>query len=337
MTETMRALAIDAFGGPERLYMTELPRPVPGVCEVLVEIAYASVNPADWKTREGMLSKYIEYKFPFVLGFDLAGIVREVGPGVSEWRPGDRVFGTSKQGQGLNGSYAQFTIANAAMLASLPANLSMAEAAGIPTAGITAYGGLMDVGALQPGQSVLINGGAGGVGSIAIQIAKAAGALVAVTCSEDNAAYVRHLGADLAIDYRGGDVSAAVHAWVPGGVDLVLDAVGLGTLLPHATEIVRPGGVFVEIEALISAATAEEAWAAATNDVTIVSNMIAVTRLHENLRGLTTMLADGRVRPPPTEIVPLEDAASAHVRVKGGHVRGKIVLRVAAELEARAQ
>ncbi len=337
MADTMRALVLDRFGGPEVLHIAELPRPAPGPGEVLVEIAYASVNPADWKTREGMLSKYIEYKFPFVLGFDLAGVVREVGNGVTDWQAGDRVFGTSKQGQGQNGSYAQFTIANAALLAPLPANVSMAEAAGLPTAGITAYGGLIDVGNLKSGQSVLINGGAGGVGSIAIQIAKAVGAHVAVTCSTGNFNYVQEIGADLAIDYRKGDVDRAVRAWAPEGVDLVLDAVGLSTLLSKATELVRRDGSFVEIETLISTATQEQTAAAAAKGVRIVSNMTAVEHLCEHLRGLAVMVSDGQVRPPPTEIVSLEEAVAAHIRVKNGHVRGKIVLRVAEALEGAAE
>jgi NADPH:quinone reductase-like Zn-dependent oxidoreductase len=335
--QSMRALVIDQFGGPEALHLADIPRPAPGPGEVLVEIAYASVNPADWKTREGMLSRYIAYEFPFVLGFDLAGVVRDVGPGVANWRIGDRVFGTSKQGQGQNGSYAAFTLANAAMLVPLPPNISMAEAAGLPTAGITAYGGLVDVGALKAGQSVLINGGAGGVGSIAIQIAKAVGARVAVTCSAGSFAYVEEIGADLAIDYRKDDVTAAVRAWAPDGVDLVLDAVGLGTLITHAAELVRSGGSFVEIETLISSASPEQIAAAAEKGVRIVSNMIGVARLHEHLRGLAALVAQGKVRPPPTEIVPLDQAGAAQIRVKEGHVRGKIALRVGEILDEAAQ
>ena len=213
----------------------------------------------------------------------------------------------------------------------------MAEAAGLPTAGITAYGGLIDVGNLKPGQSVLINGGAGGVGSLGIQIAKAVGANVAVICSVKNFGYVREIGADLAIDYRKGEVDRAVRAWAPEGVDLVLDAVGLGTLLPQATALVRPGGSFVEIETLISAASQEQMAAAAAKNVRIVSNMISVARLHEHLSGLAAMVVDGLVRPPPTEIVPLDEAAQAHARVKDGHVRGKIALRVAAGLDGVAR
>jgi NADPH:quinone reductase-like Zn-dependent oxidoreductase len=324
----MRAMVIDGFGGPETLHWGELPMPVPGAGEALVRVAYASVNPADWKTREGMLSRYIEYRFPFVLGFDLSGTIEAVGEGVTSLAPGDAVFGTSMQGQGRNGSYAEYTCAYPAMLARLPDNISLAEAAGMPTAGITAYGGLVDVGALGAGQTVLINGAAGGVGSIAIQIAKAKGALVAGTCGPSNEAYVKGLGADYVIDYRAGDVPAELRAWAPEGVDIVLDAVGLDSLLPHATEIVKPGGSFVEIETLISAAGEAQKSAAAERGIRIVSNMIGVARLPEHLAGLAAMIASGLVRPPIVEILPLAQAADAQARVKDGHVRGKIVLAV---------
>lgn len=325
----MRAMVIKGFGGPEVLHWEELPIPQPGPGEVLVRIAYASVNPADWKTREGMLSKYIDYNFPFVLGFDLAGVVEAVGDGVTAHKPGDRVFGTSRQGQGLNGSYAEYTIAHEALLAPIPRHATLAEAAGLPTAGTTAYGGIVDVGGVKAGQTVLINGGAGGVGSIAIQIARALGARVAATCSAGNADYVRQLGADEAIDYRQGDVVGAIRRWAPEGVDLVLDAVGLGSLLDSALAIVKPGGSWVEIETLISQASEAQAAATAAQGVRIVSNMVAILRLPEHLAGLRVLVDDGKVKPPVIEITPLGDVAAAHVRVKEGHVRGKIVLAVA--------
>lgn len=324
----MRAIAMDGFGGPEVLHMAELPKPQPGPGEVLVRVAYAGVNPADWKAREGKLSRYFDYRFPFVLGFDLSGIVEAVGPGVEGLAPGDRVFGMSKQGQGEQGAYADYCLAWPAMLAPVPDTINMAEAAGLPVAGVTAYGGLVDAGGIEAGQTVLINGGAGGVGSLAIQIAKALGARVATTCSARNADYVRELGAERAIDYGSEDVVAAMRDWAPGGVDLVLDAVGLGTLLPRATELVEPGGSFVEIETLISQASEEEVAAGAAEGVRIVSNMIAVMRQPEHLAGLARLCAGGRVRPAPTEVLPLAEAAEAHRRVESGHVRGKIVLQV---------
>lgn len=320
----MFAMVIDGFGGADRLRPADLPIPEPGPGEVRVAVAAASVNPADWKTREGLLSRYITYAFPFVLGFDLAGTVDALGDGVTQFAVGDRVFGTSRQGQGQNGSCAEYTLAHAAMLQPIPAGLSYAQVAILPTAGTTALGGLIDVGGLRAGQSVLIHGGAGGVGSIAIQIAKAQGARVLTTCSAHNAEYVRGLGADIAIDYRACDVTAACGE----GVDLVLDAVGQGTLLPRAIDVVKPGGRYVEIETLISAASADEVARAAVAGVRIVSNMIAIDRLPDQLRRLGEMAANGTVIPPLTDSLPLRDVAEAHRRIEAGHVRGKIALIV---------
>lgn len=259
-----------------------------------------------------MLSKYIGCQFPFVLGFYLAGVIEAVGPGVAALKPGDRVFGMSRQGQGSNGSYAEYTTAYAAM----------------PTGGATAYGGLVDAGGLRAGQTVLINGGAGGVGSIATQIAKAFGARVAVTCAAANADYVSSLGADLAIDYRAGDMPSAVRRWAPEGVDLVLDAVGLDTLLSSATAVVKQGGRYVEIETLMSAASEARIADAARQGVRIISNIAAIARLPEHLAGLARLISEGRVRMPALELMPLGEAARAHERIAQGHVRGKIVLEV---------
>lgn len=324
----MRAMVIHGFGGPEQLVWGELAMPVPAAGEVLVHVLCAGVNPADWKTRVGKLSAFIDYHFPFVLGFDFAGIVEAVGEGVDAFGPGDRVFGMSKQGQGRDGSYAEYCIADAVFLAPLPDGWSFAQAAALPVAGTTAYGGLADVGALKAGQSVLINGGAGGVGSIGIQIARALGARVAATCGPDNIAYVREVGADHAIDYRSGDVAEGVRKWAPGGVDLVLDAVGLDSLLPSAVDIVAPGGRYVEIATLVSQASDDEVAHAAANGVTILSNMNAVMRLPQHLKELAALCDAGAVKPPPIEILPLGEVAEAHRRIEGQHVRGKIILKV---------
>jgi len=323
----MRAIVIDRFGGPEVLRAAELPTPEPGPGQTLVRVAFAGVNPADWKVREGWLASFFACRFPFVPGFDLAGVVEAVGPG-TDLRPGDRVFGTSRQGQGENGSYAEYTTAHAAMLARVPPGVSPDEAAALPTAGTTAYGGLVDAGGLQAGQTVLIHGGAGGVGSIAVQIANSLGARVAATCSAANMDHVRALGAEIAIDYRAGGLPGALRAWAPHGVDLVLDAVGQDTLLPRAADIVKPGGTYVEVETLISRASEAEVADAARQGVRIVSNMVAVSRLPEHLAALSRLLAQGSVRMPARDLLPLADAAQAHRRLASGGQRGKLVLRV---------
>lgn len=329
----MRAMIIEGFGGPEALHLAELAIPEPGPGDVRVKVVACSVNPADWKTREGMLSKYIVYHFPFVLGFDVAGVVDAVGDDNSRFAPGDRVFGISRQGDGINGSYAEFTLCHEAMLAPLPEGLSFEEAATLPVAGMTALGGLVDVGKIAPGQTVLINGGAGGVGSIAIQIAKAAGAQILATCSAHNADYVRGLGADAVIDYRNKDVVAEVKALCPGGVDLVLDAVGLNTLLPRVTELVRRGGAFVEIETLISQASQAETDRAGQAGIAILSNMIASPQMPDQLARIATMAGEGRIKASVTATFALEEVAQAHRQIRDGHTRGKIAIRVDPAIE----
>lgn len=326
----MRAIVINQFGGPDVLQPTELDTPEPGPGEVLVRVMYSAVNPADWKTREGMLERHIQYHFPFVLGFDLAGTVAATGPGVTEFAPGDRVYGTSRQGQGMNGSYAEYTIAASAMLIPAPPHLSLADVAGLPTAGTTAYGGLVDAGEMKPGQTVLIHGGGGSVGTYAIQIARQFGARIAATCSARKRDYVSALGADCIIDYRADNVAESVQRWCPGGVDLVLDAVGLGTLLPSATHIVKPGGRYIEVETLISEAGADDKARAAERSFTIRSNMAAIHRLPAHLKELAALAAAGKVTPQPYEILPLASASEAHWQVQNGTAKGKLLLDIAA-------
>lgn len=325
----MRAMAFCAFGGPEVLAPVALPVPEPGPGQVRAAVNHASANPADAKTCRGLLARYITCNFPFVPGFDLAGTVDAVGPGVTQWAVGDAVFGTSRVGQGANGSFAQYTLADVAMLAPLPAGISSAQAACLPTAGTTALGGLTDVGRLCAGQTVLINGGAGGVGSIAIQIANHLGARVLATCSAHNIRHVMDLGADLAIDYRTGDVVAAVRAQCSDGVDLVLDAVGQGTLSPQADRLVRRGGAFVAIETLICEPDPADVARAGAAGVRVVSNMVAIDRLPDQLRRLGDLAAQGVVCAPVHAIIPLRDLGKALRMIETGHTRGKIAISVA--------
>jgi NADPH:quinone reductase-like Zn-dependent oxidoreductase len=275
-----------------------------------------------------MLQGYFDYHVPFVLGFDLAGVVVAVGENIRRFRPGDRVFGTSRQGEGYDGAYAEYCLARETMLAPLPGTLSPSAAASLPTAGTTAYGALVAVGGLQAGKRVLINGGAGGVGSIAIQIAVTLGARVAVTCSAGNADYVRALGAECVIDYRTEDVPQAVRRWAPDRVDLVVDTVGVDTLLPHVIDLVQPGGRFVEIMTLISEASEAIKAKAAERGIQILSNMIAANRISDHFQGLAAVYAAGCAKPPQIQSVPLDAVGVAHQQVRDGHVRGKIVLEI---------
>ncbi len=324
----MRAMVIDRFGGAGELRWAEVPMPAPGPGEVLIKVAYAGVNPADWKCREGWLAPFFQYRFPFVLGFDMAGRIAGVGEGVSDHAVGDRVVAYSNQGRGEWGSYAEYATASIDAVGRLPPGLGYAEAAAIPTAGITAWEGLFEAGQLKAGQKLLVHGGAGGVGSYAIQLARHAGAEVAATCGPDNLDYVRSLGAALAIDYRAGKVGAALAQWAPQGVDLILDAVGQGSL-PQAADMVRRGGIIAPIATLIADEKPHDARHAAEGEVRIVPTMSNYARSGAQLRQLVALCGAAALRPPPLSILPLQQAAEAHRRVQSGHVRGKIVLEVA--------
>jgi NADPH:quinone reductase-like Zn-dependent oxidoreductase len=324
----MRAMVIDRFGGPEVFRLAEVETPIPGPGEVLIRVAYAGVNPADWKCREGWLAQFFDYKMPFIVGFDAAGIVSAVGEGVTDYKVGDRVVTSSNQGIGEWGSYAEYVKSATDRVAHLADGVPFTTAASIPTAAITSWEGLFDTGGLTAGQSVLINGGAGGMGSFAIQFAKHAGARVAVTCGPNNIDYVRGLGADRAIDYRSEDVQDAVLDWAPGGVDLIMDTVGQGTLL-NGVAMTKPGGTIAPIGTLIQDEPRFDAAAAAARGVRIVPTMSNHLRAGGQLRAIVGLFNQGAFRAPELTILPLEEAGEAQRRVKDGHVRGKILLHVA--------
>lgn len=321
----MRAVFIDRCGGLEELQLGKLARPAPGAGEVLVKVAYAGVNPADWKTAEGYLSHFFEYSFPLVIGFDFAGTIAAVGANVTDLRPGDRVIGQSDIGSGKWGSYAEYVAVQQGSVVRIPAELGLAEAAAIPTAALAARASLFDDGGLQPGQRVLIHGGAGGVGSFAIPFAKIGGAKIATTCSTPNLDYVRGLGAELAIDYRHEDISARIRAWAPEGVDLVIDAVGKGTL-PQALDLLRPGGTLSSIMTLEPGDMPDIAAAESRGLQSKLS--YSRTPCGEPLEWILEQIEQGELRLPPVEILPLSEVAQAHKRSRTGHTRGKLVLQV---------
>jgi NADPH:quinone reductase-like Zn-dependent oxidoreductase len=323
----MRAMVIHGFGGPEVLVPGEIEVPVPKPGEVLIRIAYASVNPADWKCREGWLSQFFDYKFPFVVGFDAAGIVAGVGEGVTEYKIGDRVVTSSNQGIGERGSYAEYLVSDIDRVSHIADTLDFATAASIPTAAITSWEGLFGTGDLKAGQTVLINGGAGGMGSFAIQFAKNAGAKVAVTCGPKNIDYVTSLGADLAIDYRSQNVLDAVLAWAPEGVDLIMDTVGQGSL-PDGIAMTKPGGVIAPIGTLIANEPQFDPMVAEKRNVRVVPTMSNHLRAGGYLRHIADLYGKGVFRAPELTVMPLEQAAEAQRLVQAGHVRGKIVLHV---------
>lgn len=323
----MKAMVLDRYGGPEVLYLADIERPRAAPGHVVVQVVLAGVNPADWKVREGWLAPYFQCQFPFVPGFDAAGIIAEVGEGVEGLKPGDRVVTPGNQGVGERGSYAEYVRAAAERVVPLPDHVSFRQAATLPTAGMTAWEAVLDNGKAGEGARVVVNGGAGGCGSFAIQIAKMAGARVAATCSAPNADYVRALGAEHAIDYRKGKVAAAIRHWAPDGVDLVVDTVGQGTLI-DVLPVMQRGGIICPIGTLMPDEPRIDTTAAQAAGVTVIPTISTFAHQPRQLRALVDALATGKIVAPATTLLPLAEAGEAHRRVQQGHVRGKILLEI---------
>lgn len=328
MTVTMMdAMLIDRFGEPEELYLGQVKRPIPGPTEVLIELAYAAVNPADWKVRSGWLGQHFTPEFPFILGFDGAGVVAEVGSEVKDLKPGDRVVAASNQGKGEWGSYAQFMVADVDRTVLLPSDIRLRDAATLPTAGMTAWEAVHDVGQVKPGMHVFVHGGSGGTGSFAIQLAVAAGACVSATASASNLRYLRTLGAVQPIDYTQDDLVESLGYFAPNGVDLVIDTVGQNTL-KNPLALIAKGGCYAPIATLVQDEEPISDDAARACDIRVSPVSSTFPNQGRQLRGLVKALAAGDIRPPDHYVLPLHEAAEAHRRSQDGHVRGKILLRV---------
>lgn len=331
---SMTAAVINCYGDASVFELMQLPIPTPAADEVLIKVAYAGVNPADWKFREGYNQQFFPLTFPFVLGFDASGVVVARGEEVSELQVGDRVFTPSNLGQGKPGSYAEYLTASKDRVALIPQALSFKQAAGIPIAGLTAWQSLFaaDKGGLVAGQRILINGASGGLGSFAVQFAKWAGAEVATTCSSANLDYLDSLGADKLIDYTNQDIGQQICDWAPQGLDMVLDAVGCGSLAdPFA--LLKPGGKLVSIATLVGDGDIEADMAeAAKRGVTKIFAIMSDTDAATELAQIAELLNSGAVLMPPVECFELENIATAHRKIESGHVRGKLLLRLAADL-----
>lgn len=328
----MRAVVMNSLGNSQVLELVTVDTPVPGPEEVLIGVHYAGVNPADWKCREGALSGFFTYAFPFVPGFDLAGTVESVGEQVTGFKPGDRVFAQSDVGMGKWGSFAEYARVSQGAVVRMPDNLSFAEAAAVPTPALAAWAGLFDDGGLQPGQSVLIHGGAGAVGVFAVQFARTIGARVAVTCSGPNREYLHALGCEYSIDYQQQDIADVLRDWAPDGVDLVLDCVGCGTL-PDALDLLRPGGMLVAILTLVAGDSGPDRVAAEQRGL---RTALTYSKLPSGpaLTAIAELLAAGQVQPPRIETFPLAEVRQALDLLQSGKAKRKLVLQMRAEAGA---
>lgn len=306
----MKASYFDAHGGPEVLTFGDVLDPVAGPGEALVDIHAASVNAADWKVRSGANGP-VSY-FPYVLGRDFSGIVRAVGDGVEDFSTGDAVFGVCEVGQ--EGAYAEKIAIKASILAPKPEGLSHVEAAAVAATGLTALISVEDTLKLEPGETILVQGGAGGVAGIAIQVAKHIGARVITTASAENHAYLRALGADEIIDYSTQDFTAHVS-----DCDAVFETVG-GDVAQRSFQVLKPGG---RIAFIASGPTAP---AAPRSDVVALRPDVARDRPH--LQRIADLIAAGAVRVPEITTYRLSEAATAHRVSEARHLRGKLVLTV---------
>ncbi|MFH8383979.1 NADP-dependent oxidoreductase [Kitasatospora sp. NPDC018058] len=315
MSHTMRAVSQDTAGGPEVLRLVETARPEPGRGEILVRVHAAGVNPADWKTRSR--GTFVNGGTPpFILGWDVSGVVESVGYGVTIFRPGDEVYGMPSFPNPA-GAYADYVAAPARHFAPRPKGLTHVEAAGLPLAALTAWQALVDTADVRPGQRVLIHAAAGGVGHLAVQIAKARGAYVIGTASGAKHELLRELGADELVDYRTRDVAEAVRE-----VDVVLDPVG-GASWSRSLRSLRPGGTLVSIEPPTDAFPLAEAEAVGVRAV-----FMLVEPDQQGLREISHLVDTGRLRVLVDTTLPLARAAEAHRLGELGRATGKIVLSV---------
>ncbi|GEC02607.1 NADPH:quinone reductase [Streptomyces spinoverrucosus] len=308
---TMRVISQDVLGGPEVLKEVEVPRPTPRPNEVLVRVRAAGVNPTDWKHRAtgGFLGEP-----PFTLGWDVSGVVEETGIGVALFRPGDEVFGMLPYPFG-HGSHAEYVIAPARALAPKPAGIDHTQAGALPLVSLTAWQALVERADLRPGQRVLIHAAAGGVGHVAVQIAKARGAYVIGTASAGKHDFLREIGVDEPVDYRATDFAEAVH-----DVDVVLDTIG-GDYSVRSLRVLRPGGIVVSILPIGS-----DDFYAEAERLGVRAIRMLVDADQYGMRAIAGLIEDGSLRATIAGTFPLAEAAKAHELGDTGRTTGKLVL-----------
>ncbi len=308
-TQTMRAVRVSGYGGPEQLKLEQVERPRPQAGEVLLRVHAAGVNPLDWKIRQGFLKEFMPTTFPYTPGIEVAGVVEEVGRAVTAFQIGDAVFGQCQAG-----AYAEYAVVEVSTLAPKPQTLSFIEAATVPVGATTAWRALFDYGGLTSDQRVFIVGAAGGVGLFAVQLAKWKGAWVIGTASTANLDVVRSLGADMVIDYTKTPPQSAIQQ-----VDLVLNAVG-GETLSRSLATLRRGGT------LISLAGSPPQQEAQARDVRAM--MIHSQPSSDLLQMLARLIDAGQLKVIAGKTLPLSEVQLAQEYSRSGHGRGRIVLEI---------
>ena len=311
----MKALQIRRYGGKDVLELNQnVAKPVAGEGQVLVEAHAASINPVDWKIRAGYLKEMAPLTMPATLGGDVSGIVTAVGASVSNLRVGDRVYGYASRLSGGSGSFAEFVAAKPTTLALAPRNAGFVEAAALPLVGASALQAIEQHIKLQRGQKILIHGGAGGIGSVAIRLAKSIGAYVAATAKADDRAYVQELGADEVIDYKKEAFEAKLKHF-----DAVFDTIG-GDTMEKSFNVLRKGGTLVSMLGQASSELAQK------TGVTAIGQLTHVTT--EALKRLAQLVDGGTIKVRVGKVFPLDKAKEAFELLEEGHARGKVVLEI---------
>lgn len=310
---TMRAISQDELGGPEVLHEVELPVPKPGPSQILVRVHAAGMNPTDWKHRG---HRAFLPAPPFVLGWDVSGVVESVGIGVTLFKPGDEVFGMLPYPFGV-GAHAEFVLAPTRAFVPKPEGIDHVQAGAIPLAALTAWQALVDTAAMAEGDRVLIHAAAGGVGHLAVQIAKARGAYVIGTASAPKHDFVRDLGADEVIDYREVDFAETAQ-----DIDIVLDTIG-GEYQPRSLQTMRRGGILVSTIPIPLEGMSEQATAQGMR----IENFL-VEADHAGMAAIADLVETGQLRASIAGTFPLEEAARAHEELQTNRTAGKLVLTV---------
>lgn len=311
----MKALQINQYGAKDVLQLTlNAPKPVVGKGQVLVEVYAASLNPIDWKVRTGYLKEMVPLTMPVTLGGDAAGVVTGVGESVSGLTVGDRVYGHPSRLAGGTGSFAEFVVAPMSTLALAPQHANLMVAAALPLVGASALEAIEQHIKLQRGQKLLIHGGAGGIGSMAIQVAKSIGAYVATTASADDQAFVRELGVDEVIDYKKEAFEAKLTNF-----DAVFDTVG-GDTTKQSFKVLKKGGTLVSMLGEPDPTLAQQ------YEVTAIGQLTQVTT--ERLKRLAQLVDRGTITIRIDRVYPLEKASEAFQLIEDGRSRGKVILEI---------
>jgi NADPH:quinone reductase-like Zn-dependent oxidoreductase len=307
----MKAICANDYGGPEVLVFEDVPRPKASPGEALIHVRAAGVNPIDWKIRSGMAKDMFPVSFPWIPGLDISGVIDEVGANVTDLKPGDAVYGMLES---RSGGYAEYAAAKASDLAPKPESLDFIQAAALPLVSMVAWQALFDTAHLTQGQTVLIHGASGGVGHMAVQLARWKGAKVVGTASANNTQFLKELGADEVIDYHKTKFEDVVH-----DANVVLDLIG-GDTQKRSWKVLKKGGILIST---VGVSTPEEA---AKYGVRAVSFMAHPDG--SELRQVGKLIDEGKVKPVVSTVLPLKDAEKAHELSQSGHSRGKIVLKV---------